>query len=199
MTKQEFSAALRNALSGLPPKDIEERVTFYGEMIDDRMEEGVPEEEAVAGVGDLDEIVSQILAETPLTRIVKEKIKPKHSLRAWEIILLVLGFPLWFPLLLVGGVLLLTVYILVGVFYLLLCAVELALALGALGGVATAVLYFMRGYPLPALCTLGLGLAAAGIGIFMSYSLQSCLVVFKWAKKIMHGVKRLFVGKGGAQ
>ena len=45
MRKQEFLAQLRKALSGLPQDEIEERLTFYGEMIDDRMEEGLSEEE----------------------------------------------------------------------------------------------------------------------------------------------------------
>ena len=38
MTKQEFLARLREGLRGLPEADIEERLTFYGEMLDDRME-----------------------------------------------------------------------------------------------------------------------------------------------------------------
>ncbi len=41
MTKQEFIAELRKGLSGLPKKELEERLTFYSEMIDDRMEEGL--------------------------------------------------------------------------------------------------------------------------------------------------------------
>ena len=38
MTKQKFLARLREGLRGLPEADIEERLTFYGEMLDDRME-----------------------------------------------------------------------------------------------------------------------------------------------------------------
>ena len=48
MGKQEFLAQLRKGLQGLPQEDIEERLTFYSEMIDDRMEEGLSEEEAVS-------------------------------------------------------------------------------------------------------------------------------------------------------
>ena len=47
MNKQEFLAQLRKGLSGLPKEDIDERLTFYSEMIDDRMEDGIPEETAV--------------------------------------------------------------------------------------------------------------------------------------------------------
>ena len=59
-------------------------------MIDDRMEEGLTEAEAIAGIGSVDKIVTQIVAETPITKLVREKVKPKRSLQAWEIILLVL-------------------------------------------------------------------------------------------------------------
>ena len=38
MNKQEFIDALRAALSGLPADDVEDRLSYYGEMIDDRIE-----------------------------------------------------------------------------------------------------------------------------------------------------------------
>ena len=38
MHKQEFLAQLRKGLSGMPQDDIEERLVFYSEMVDDRME-----------------------------------------------------------------------------------------------------------------------------------------------------------------
>ena len=59
MRKQEFLAKLRKGLSGLPQDDIEERLIFYSEMIEDRKEEGLSEEEAVAAIGSVDEIVAQ--------------------------------------------------------------------------------------------------------------------------------------------
>lgn len=59
MNKQEFLAELQKGLSGLPQEDRDERLTFYGEMLDDRMEEGLSEEEAVAAVGSVEEIVRQ--------------------------------------------------------------------------------------------------------------------------------------------
>ena len=43
MNKQDFLVQLRKGLSGLPQDDIEERLTFYKEMIEDRMEEGFSE------------------------------------------------------------------------------------------------------------------------------------------------------------
>ena len=48
MGKEEFLFNLRKRLSLLPPGDIEDRILFYREMIDDRIDEGMPEEAAVA-------------------------------------------------------------------------------------------------------------------------------------------------------
>ena len=96
MNKQEFLEQLRKGLSGLPQNDIEEGLTFYSEMIDDRMDEGLSEEEAVSAIGSVDEIVKQVVADIPLAKIAKESIKPKRRLSAGEIVLLALGSPIWF-------------------------------------------------------------------------------------------------------
>ncbi len=85
MTKIQFLLTLNKSLSGLPQDEIEERLTFYSEMIDDRMEEGLSEDEAIAAIGSVEEIVTQSVEEIPLTKIVKNKVKPKRKMRAWEI------------------------------------------------------------------------------------------------------------------
>ena len=41
MTKKEFLSALREKMAGLPKDDVDDRIAFYSEMIDDRMEEGL--------------------------------------------------------------------------------------------------------------------------------------------------------------
>ena len=70
MDKQEFLKKLRQ---GLPAEDREERILFYTEMIDDRMEEGYSEEEAVASVGSLDEILAQSPEANALPAAPKQK------------------------------------------------------------------------------------------------------------------------------
>ena len=98
MRKEEFLEALQRELSGLPRDGVAERLAFYAEMIDDRMEEGCTEEEAVWDIGPAEAIAAQILAETPLVTIAKERLKRNRRLRPWETVLLVLGSPLWFSL-----------------------------------------------------------------------------------------------------
>lgn len=51
MTKEQFLRAVRERLTGLPQSDIDRSLDFYSEMIDDRIDEGLSEEEAVAAMG----------------------------------------------------------------------------------------------------------------------------------------------------
>ena len=61
MRKEEFLTALRAGLTGLSPEGVEKLVEFCSEMIDDRMEDGLTEEEAVAAAGSLDELKTALL------------------------------------------------------------------------------------------------------------------------------------------
>ncbi len=60
MNKEEFLNALRAGLAGLPQADIERSVQYYREMIDDRIEDGMREIDAVADIGDPRELAQAI-------------------------------------------------------------------------------------------------------------------------------------------
>ena len=101
MNKYEFLEQLKKQLKTRPNRDVNERINFYEEMIDDRIEEGLTEEEAVLAVGTVEEIALQITEEIQAAKT--EKITPtKRKLRAWEIALLILGAPLWGSLLIIA-------------------------------------------------------------------------------------------------
>ncbi len=199
MTKIRFILELQDRLSGLPKSDIEERLAFYSEMIDDRMEEGLSEEEAVAAVGSVDEIASQIIAETPLVKVAKEKIKPKRKLRAWEIVLLVLGSPIWLSLLIAAFAVIISVYAVIWSVIASLWSVFGAFVGCAAGGVAAGVLFIIAGKIPVGIAMIGAGVTLAGLAIFAFFG---CLAATKgtvWlTKKIALGIKRLFIKKEGA-
>ena len=52
MTKYEFLEKLKSGLHGLPDKELKSSLEYYGEMIDERIEGGLSEEDAVAQLGD---------------------------------------------------------------------------------------------------------------------------------------------------
>ena len=98
MNKKQFLDELRSKLVGLPDEEIENRISFYEEMINDRIDEGKSEEEAISEIGTVDEVVREIAKDTPLVSLVKHKMKPKRRLRGWEVLIIIFSFPFWLPL-----------------------------------------------------------------------------------------------------
>lgn len=172
MNKQSFLRRLQAALSGLPESEIAERLAFYSESIEDRMEDGLSEEEAVAGMGQVETIAAQIRGELPQPPAEGMKGEPRR-LQGWEILLLVLGFPLWLPLLIAAFVLLLSGWIVLWALVLCLWAVELSLVAGAFGGLAAALQYLLHGQAAQGLLLLGAGLVLAGLAIFLFYACKA--------------------------
>ena len=64
MNKYEFLAELRKRLGSLPNEDIDRSLDYYREMVEDRMEDGLTEEQAVDALGSIDDIVAQIFADS---------------------------------------------------------------------------------------------------------------------------------------
>ena len=200
MYKQEFLAALRQGLNGLPQDDVEERVAFYAEMIDDRMEEGLSEEAAVAEIGPIDAIVSQTLSDIPITKLVREKVRPKRQYHAWEIVLIVLGFPLWFPLLVTVFAVILTAYVVIWAIILSLWAAVASIAVTAIACIAAGVIVLFGGSTPMGLLAIAAGLVLAGLTIFLFFAMKAVTVGAVWlTKKIALGIKSLFVRKENAK
>ena len=200
MSKQEFLECLRKGLSGLPQEDVEERVTFYSEMIDDRTEEGLLESEAVSAIGTVDAIITQILADTPLTKLVKERVKPNRILKVWEIVLLVLGSPIWLSLLIAAFAIILAAYIVVWSVVITLWSIEASFVACSLGGIVSAVIFTFQGNGLTGLAMLSAGVICAGLSIFMLYGCKAATKgVLLLTKKMALGIKSLFVGKEAAK
>lgn len=196
MNKQEFIAQLRKGLSGLPQEDIEERVAFYSEMIDDRMEEGLSEEEAVCEIGSVDTIISQIVADTPITKLVKEKIKPKKRLNACEIVLLVLGSPIWLSLLIAAVAVILSLYVSLWSVIVSLWAVFAAFIGCVLGGIAAGIGFAIGGNGLTGVAMIGAGIVCAGLSIFLFYVCKAATKgTLLLTKKMALGMKNGFVKK----
>lgn len=61
MTRRQFLNDLYRRLGPLSREEAEQHLTYYAEMLADRMEEGMTEEEAVASMEDVDTIARRIL------------------------------------------------------------------------------------------------------------------------------------------
>ncbi|MBQ9647551.1 MAG: DUF1700 domain-containing protein [Oscillospiraceae bacterium] len=198
MNKEAFLLALYDELSGLPVEDKERSVAYYREMIDDRVEEGLSEEEAVAALGPMDEIVREIVGEMPLSAIVRNRVAPQRSLRAWEIALLVLGSPLWLPLALTAFILLLAVYIVIWAAIVSLFAALITLAAGGVVLVAHGVVNSGAIGVWGMLMALGMGVALLGATLLL-WSPATALVkaLARLTGRFWGWIKRQFVKRGG--
>ena len=200
MTKQDFLASLGKGLSSLPKDDIEERLSFYSEMIDDRIEEGLTEEEAVIAVGSTQDIVAQVVADTPLAKIAKEKLKPKRRLKVWEIVLLVLGSPIWLSLGISAIAVIFSLYIVLWSVIVSLWAVFASLVGCSIGGALACVILTVGGNGASGLAMLAAGFVCAGLAIFMFYGCKAATKgTLILTKKIAIWTKNCFRGKGDAQ
>ena len=200
MSKESFLAELEGRLTGLPPSDREEWIAFYSEMIDDRAEECGEMDEAVRGIGTVEETVSRIAAETPLTTIVKERIAPKRRLRPWETVCIVLGFPVWFSLLAAAVAVIVSLYVSLWAVILSLWAAELSFAVCAVGSAAGAVSYFVSGVAAAGVMTLGAGSFLAGLAIVCFYGCAAATKgTVRLTKRMAVGVKSLLLGKERAR
>lgn len=194
MNKQEFLMRLREGLSGLPQNEIEERLTFYSEMIDDRIEEGLSEEQAVGEIGDIDEIISQIVADIPLAVLVKEKVKPSRKLRVWEIVLLTLGSPIWLSLGIAVFSVIIAVYAAIWSVIVSLWAIETALICAALGSIFMCIFFIFNGHISSAIAMISAGMVCAGMSAFFFFGCKAVTKgVLLMTKKLVLSIKNSFV------
>lgn len=196
MNKTDFLHSLTDRLSLLPCEEISDRLDYYSEMIDDRMEDGLTEEEAVAELGTVDDIAAQILSDIPLATLVKGKVKSKRRMTAWEIILLVLGSPIWLSLLIAAFAVVLSLYISLWAVVISLWAVFASLIACAVGGVAACIALALTGNVITGIALLGTGLICAGLAIFLFFGCRAATKgTLQLAKMTVLGIKRCFLKK----
>ena len=200
MKREEYLDRIRALLQNLPPEDLERSLAFYAESIADRMEDGMSEEEAVASMESPEEAANAILLEQPLPTLVKVRVKERRQLSTLEILLLVLGFPLWLPLLLTALVLVFTFILLTWVLVLVPASVCLALGASAIAVLFAGVLSLTK-IALPALLAApGAALVLAGLAILAGFvvlgTLRLALIV---TRALVRGLKSLLIRKEDKQ
>ena len=199
MRKQEFLDELAARLSNLPKDNLNERLDFYREMIEDRMEEGLSEEEAVAAAGSIDRIVAQIASDRSLP-IIKEKVIVTGALSdKWKMALLVIGSPIWLSLIIalaaVGISLVASVFAVAVSLYatiwslvITLCAVFVAFAASTPLGALLSVIYVANGDFVSSMAYLSAALVLAGLAIFAFLGIKPAFKGAIWlSKNIWYG------------
>ena len=195
MSKEAFLYTLRERISNLPQEDIEERIAFYREMIDDRIEEGMSEEDAVDAVGDVNQIAEQIMSEYPLSKLIMKKANPSgKKIGAFTLILLILGFPVWFPLLITAVVLYIVFHIVLWSLLLSLYAVDFSAGIATVVMIPFSIHYLILGNISGAAFAVGAGMFLAGVAILLFF-INKLIArgLFGMIKGFVHGIKKSFI------
>lgn len=189
MTKEQFLLALHDRLSSLPGEDREQQLAFYGEMIADRMEEGMTEEEAVAAVGSVETVAEQILSEKELTS--------KEAKETGKLVLLAAGSPVWIPLLVAVFAVAISGLASLWVGVVSLWAAFGALVAGAVGGIAGGIVTALDVVP-SGLGLIGCALFCAGLAIFLFFGCREVTKAMTWlTKQCVKLCKTCFFAKKG--
>ncbi len=200
MSRDAFIGELRHRMAGLPQQTVERTVEYYSELIADSVEDGLSEEEAVARLGSLDEIVANVVKDTPLTQIVQTRVQEKKAkgVSGWVILLLVLGAPVWLPLLIAVLAVIFALYIALWAVVVSLWAAVAAVILAGIAAIVGGIVELCRLHLAQGLVLLGGGLMCLGLCV-VAFLLMKLITLgtVKLCKLLWTGVKSLFVGKGG--
>lgn len=158
MDKNTFLLQLQNRLKGLPEEELQQTLEYYREMIEDRLEEGLSEEDAVAELGPVEEIAQPLLP------------KPVRKMKTWELVLLILGFPVWFPLLAAAAAVVIS---LIASIY----AVDVSLAACFFGGLLSSLLYMFQCNWAGAAFLFGAALVCGGLAILAFWGSNTLMKV----------------------
>lgn len=180
MNKETFLHQLRIRLSQLPEPEIKTRLDYYSELIEDMVEDGMSEEDAVASFGDVNAIAAKIMQDTPLSTLVKSKVTPKNGWSTAAIVIAIVGSPVWVPLLLAFITVIASVYLVIWTCIICIFAVVLSLGLSGIYLVFKAFTLFTAGFS-TVIFTVGCGLGFVGL----------CLLAFLGAKVTTMGLIQL--------
>lgn len=200
MNKLEFTEALRAKIAGLPEKDIDERIAFYCEMIDDRIEDGLSEEEAIEDIGSVEDIAAQIISEIPLSKIVKNHLEPKRKMAAWEIALIIVSFPIWLPLIAAIFAIVISIYAALWSVVVSIWAVFASFVGSGVGGILSGTVVAITASIPSGLFLIFAGILLAGLSILLFFGSLGTTRGMTWlTKRIALWIKKLFIRKEGAQ
>ena len=198
MDKLDFLLALAKRLEGLSDADRRASLDYYSEILDDLMENGMTETDAVASLGSVDAIAEEILLDMPLPKLVKAKMKRGRRMTGLEITLLAVGFPIWLPILIALLAVVFAIYISLWAVVISLYAADLAFAVSTPAGILAAVLLFVQGKAAGGLLLLGAGLALAGLSLLWFFLCNlTAKGVCRLGKLTLRGIKACFIRKKG--
>lgn len=137
MNKEQFLSAMCYRLQGVSSLERQKTVDYYAEMIDDRIEDGMSEEDAVAAMGDVDEILKDYKVSEPAKKPMSGgRLAVILSLSPISVVLLIAAYSIIWSLVIVYYA------VIVSLFSAMVCLSALAFRYFATLSVYEAILFF---------------------------------------------------------
>ena len=195
MNRYDFLYELKQKLSQLSADEIEKHLSYYEEMIDDRIEDGMTEEAAVASLEDVSVIAERILLDTPITTLVKTKVKPKKGWTATAIVLAIIGSPIWLSLLIALVAVAVSVVVAFWSVVIAVGAAAVGIIIMGLLLIAASPFIWNPGFTSTFLCIAG-GLFAIGVALLIFVGVKHLAKGIAFLCKAMfRGIKSIFIRK----
>ncbi len=226
MNKEQFLWELQNRLQALNYNEVQKVVAFYAESIDDRTDSGLTQEEAVAQLGNLNDIVAEIMADVATDGIQNEvsatgaqykngevyaqggqfnnnaqyqnsaQQKENSGSKALWVILAIVGFPIWGPLLIAAVAVVFSVFISIWAVVISLFTVPIVLLITGIALIVAMVGTFTIN-AFTSFALFGAALILVGISVLL---FAAMVLVFKYTAKFTgfaaKGIAGIFSKKG---
>lgn len=200
MSKKEFLESLGRLLKSLGKSEREKSLSYYNEIIDDYMEDGYTEQQAVEQIGNPGLIAQEILEE----QRTQTKEPMSRGMKGLIAVLLVLGFPVWGSLVLAGFCIVLSAVLLVLSAYIVIWCIPVCTGAASVAGLilsvvsmgGAAIIIFQN--PAAGVIQLGVGMSSAGIFILSGlltwilgkYFVKVTVRFSKWLAGKVTGIRR---------
>ncbi len=171
----EFLLELKNRLAHLPITETGKVLSYYSESLQDRIEDGMTEEEAIKSFESIYEIVKNLEEEIPLSAVVKDKViskttKNKNMTAATIVITIfavILTSPIWIILLAVLFSIAVAVVAVLWSIPIIIVSIYVSLYPVAISGIFFGFTRMFTVSFSTGLAYLGVGVASAGLAIML--------------------------------
>lgn len=187
MKKDEFLSSLERLLRSLKREERNRFLSYYAEMIEDYMEDGCEEEDAVQRIGSPGEIAQEILSD--------RETQPARPTPTWMkigvIVLLILGSPLWGSLVLVAICCALAVVIMVMSAYVIIWCIPFIFGVFSVSSLVLAVVSTV-GSVIIMFRDTATGTVQMGVGILLAgIFLVTALLTLELGKRFVGVTKKI--------
>lgn len=181
MKKIEFLQTLRERLKAFQKSEVQSIIDYYEELIEEKKETGIKEEEVIASFGSIENIIPKVTADLVFTRSSTQQTSP---LKNFWIILGICASPILIPIGIALGAIVFSLVIVVFSLLISLLASEVAIIVSLIPMVISMI---VSGTDFSIIIlTIGLCLIAIAILFYLS------LLTIQVGKKALQSINRFF-------